>query len=195
MKLILGSSSPYRKKLLQKLPVDFECFSPNIDETALQNESPEALVERLSIEKAIAVAEHFEDSLIISSDQIAIFKDEILGKPHSHERAVAMLSSFSGHTVRFETGLCLYNTNTKQHQYTSVPTLVHFRPLSEETIEQYLKTDQPYQCAGSFQAEGLGIVLFDMLESKDPNALIGLPLIALNTMLLNEGFDVLCNQD
>ena len=163
MKLILGSSSPYRKKLLQKLPVEFDTFSPDIDETPHADETPEALVERLSIDKAKAVAEHFENSLIISSDQIAIFQGQILGKPHSHEKAVAMLTSFSGHTVRFETGLCLYNTETRNHQYTSVPTLVHFRDLSADTIENYLRHDQPSQCAGSFQAEGLGIVLFDNL--------------------------------
>lgn len=193
MKLVLGSSSPYRKKLLEKLPVNFDCYSPDIDETPLQDETPEQLVERLSIEKAKAVAEQYTDTLIISSDQIAIFQGEILGKPHNHERAVKMLSSFSGHTVRFETGLCLYNTNTGKHQYTSVPTIVHFRELAQETIERYLELDQPYMCAGSFQAEGLGIVLFDKLESQDPNALIGLPLIELTGMLINEGFDVLNN--
>jgi MAF protein len=191
LKLVLGSSSPYRKKLLEKLPVQFECFSPDIDETPHVDETPEALVERLSIEKAKAVAKHYDNSLIISSDQIAIFQGQILGKPHQHDKAVEMLSAFSGHTVRFETGLCLYNTQTRQHQYTSVPTLVHFRQLSKTTIENYLRHDQPYKCAGSFQAEGLGVVLFDSLESRDPNALIGLPLIALNMMLLNEGFDVL----
>jgi len=191
VKLILGSSSPYRKKLLQRLPVSFECFSPDIDETPLNNETPDDLVERLSIEKAKEVAKNFQDALIISSDQIAIFDNQILGKPGTHEKAIAMLSAFSGHTVRFETGLCVLNTNTGHYQYKSIPTLVHFRALSNQTIERYLELDKPYQCAGSFQAEGLGVVLFDRLESKDPSALIGLPLIELTSMLTAEGFDVL----
>ena len=191
MKLILGSSSPYRKKLLQKLPVTFEVFSPDIDETPLAGETPEQLVERLSNAKARAVAKAHPEALIISSDQIAIFDGEILGKPGDHATATSMLNSFSGKTVRFETGLCLYNALKDSSQYCSVPTIVHFRQLSAATIERYLQLDQPYSCAGSFQAEGLGIVLFDKLESRDPNALIGLPLIELTTMLLNEGFDVL----
>ena len=189
--LILGSSSPFRKKLLHKLTQDFICISPEIDESQKPNESPEQLVERLSVEKAKAVAEQTDNALIISSDQIAIFNNRILGKPHTHERAVEMLSSFSGRMVRFETGLCLYNTETQSMQYRSVPTIVHFRNLSQASIEAYLHQDKPYQCAGSFQAEGLGIVLFDKLESSDPNALIGLPLIELTSMLLQEGYDFL----
>lgn len=191
MKLVLGSSSPYRRKLLQKLPVTFEVYSPDIDETPLTGEQPDALVERLSNAKARAVAKAHPDALIISSDQIAIFEDNILGKPGNHSAATEMLTAFSGKTVRFETGLCLYNAVTATSQYCSVPTLVHFRELSARTIEHYLQIDQPYQCAGSFQAEGLGIVLFDKLESQDPNALIGLPLIELVSMLINEGVDVL----
>lgn len=191
MQLVLGSSSPFRKKLLQRLTSEFICVSPDIDETQLPEESPEALVERLSIEKAEAVSQQVSESLIISSDQIAIFNGEILGKPHTHERAVAMLSSFSGNSVRFETGLCLLNSVTEQYQYKSIPTVVHFRELSSDTIETYLVKDKPYKCAGSFQAEGLGIVLFDHLESTDPNALIGLPLIELTSMLANEGYNFL----
>lgn len=189
--LILGSSSPFRKKLLQKLTQDFICISPDIDESQKSSESPELLVERLSIEKAKAVAEQVNNALIIGSDQIAIFDDMVLGKPHTHDRAIEMLSSFSGNTVRFETGLCLYNTETQSFQYQSVPTLVHFRKLSLATIESYLIQDKPYRCAGSFQAEGLGVVLFDKLESSDPNALIGLPLIELTSMLLQQGYDFL----
>ena len=191
MRLILGSSSPYRKKLLEKLPVSFAVYTPDIDETPLADESPEALVERLSIAKAKAVAVNHPGALIISSDQIAIFDGQILGKPGNHDNATHMLSSFSGKIVRFETGLCLYNAQSDVVQYKSVPTIVHFRKLSADIIERYLTIDKPYQCAGSFQAEGLGIVLFDKLESQDPNALIGLPLIELTTMLANEGFDVL----
>lgn len=191
MQLVLGSSSPFRRKLLERLTTDFICISPDIDESQLPNESPEALVERLSIEKAKAVAKQVSDTLIISSDQIAIFNGEILGKPHTHERAIAMLSSFSGNSVRFETGLCLFNSVTEQYQYKSIPTVVHFRDLSTETIESYLLKDKPYRCAGSFQAEGLGVILFEALESSDPSALIGLPLIELTTMLANEGYDFL----
>ncbi len=188
--LILGSSSPFRRKLLERLCLDFTCISPDIDESQRPGETPEQLVQRLSIEKAEAVAKMAENALIISSDQIAIFDGQILGKPHTHERAVEMLSSFSGQTVRFETGLCLYNTETKKHQFKSIPTLVHFRDLTDATIEAYLKQDKPYYCAGSFQAEGLGVVLFKQLQSDDPSALIGLPLIELTSMLLNEGFDL-----
>ena len=193
--LILGSSSPFRKKLLHKLTEDFICISPDIDESQRPDESPEQLVERLSIDKAKAVAEQVENALIISSDQIAIHNNTVLGKPHTHERAIEMLRSFSGNTVRFETGLCLYNSESQSIQYKSIPTTVHFRELSVATIEAYLKRDKPYRCAGSFQAEGLGIVLFDKLESSDPNALIGLPLIELTTMLLNEGYDFLDTAD
>ena len=194
MQLILGSSSPFRKKLLEKLTLNFICISPDIDESQKENENPEQLVQRLSVEKAQAVAEQAPNSLIISSDQIAIFNDTVLGKPHTHQRAMEMLTSFSGHSVRFETGLCLYNANTSKYQYCSVPTLVHFRNLSLSTIEAYLLRDKPYQCAGSFQAERLGSVLFDKLESNDPNALIGLPLIELTSMLLNEGYDFLAQE-
>lgn len=191
MKLILGSSSPFRKKLLERFNIDFLCDSPAIDESRLEGEAPEQLVRRLSIKKAQAVAANHTDALVIGSDQIAVFQDQILGKPHSHDRAVEMLTSFSGQTVRFETGLCLLNTENQSHQYECITTRVHFRDLNTNTIENYLALDKPYQCAGSFQAEGLGIVLFDQLESEDPSALIGLPLIALNNMLLREGFDVL----
>jgi MAF protein len=191
MQLVLGSSSPFRKKLLQRLTDNFVCESPDIDESPLSEESPEALVERLSIEKAKAVAKQMGDALIISSDQIAIFEGEILGKPHTHERAIDMLSAFSDNSVRFETGLCLYNTVTEHYQYKSIPTVVHFRQLSTETIESYLLKDKPYRCAGSFQAEGLGVVLFERLESQDPSALIGLPLIELTSMLANEGYSFL----
>ena len=195
LQLILGSSSPFRKKLLQKLTEDFICISPDIDESQRPDETPEELVQRLSIDKAKAVAEQTENALIISSDQIAIFNNTVLGKPHTHERAIDMLSSFSGNTVRFETGLCLYNSQTQSVQYKSIPTVVHFRDLSLATIEAYLNRDKPYRCAGSFQAEGLGIVLFDKLESSDPNALIGLPLIELTSMLLVEGYDFLTMED
>ncbi len=191
MQLVLGSSSPFRKKLLQRLTDNFVCESPDIDESPLSEESPEALVERLSIEKAKAVAGQMSDALIISSDQIAIFEGEILVKKHNHELEIDILSSFSGNSFLFETGLCLYNSVTKQYQYKSIPTVVHFRELSTETIESYLLKDKPYRCAGSFQAEGLGVVLFERLESQDPSALIGLPLIELTSMLANEGYSFL----
>lgn len=193
MKLILGSSSPFRKLLLEKLQVDFDICSPDIDESSLENESPESLVKRLTIEKAKAVAEQFTDALIISSDQIALHQDRVIGKPGTHEVAVKQLSSFSGETVRFITGLCLYNSFTHEYQYHEDLTLVKFRQLSKEQITGYLEKDKPYQCAGSFKSEGLGAALFESLETKDPNALIGLPIIALVKMLEAQGMDVLSN--
>ena len=191
MKIVLGSSSPFRKSLLEKLQIEFECYSPDIDETPLANELPADLVKRLSIAKAIAVAKQYTDALIISSDQVAVFQQQLLGKPGSHENAVKQLTSFSAQSVQFITGLCLYNSQTKNYQYHQDITWVKFRHLDEELINNYLHKDKPYQCAGSFKSEGLGAALFQSIESKDPNALIGLPIIKLVEMLNNEGVNVL----
>lgn len=191
MKIVLGSSSPFRKSLLSKLLIDFETCSPEIDETALLNESPLELVKRLSIEKAKQVAKSKPDSLIIGSDQVAVFDGKILGKPGDHNTAIKQLTSFSSQTVQFVTGLCLYNSTTSKVQYHQDTTWVHFRELSAHQIDNYLKKDQPYQCAGSFRSEGLGAALFTSIESLDPNALIGLPIINLIGMLAVEGIDVL----
>ncbi len=191
MKLILASTSPFRKAILEKLGIAFGTASPQTDETALENETPQALVKRLSIAKAKAVAEKMDNALVIGSDQVAIIDNEILGKPHTHEKAAKQLQKASGKTVRFYTGLCLYNANTKTYQSEVVPFDVVFRKLSNEMIENYLQREKPYNCAGSFKSEALGIVLFEKLLGDDPNTLMGLPLIRLVRMLEKENFHIL----
>jgi len=202
LSLILGSSSPYRRELLEKLHISFSAISPSIDESPLENESANALVTRLALEKAKAIAQDNPSALIIASDQVAVLgnnsvEDEhmltgtILTKPHTHERAVEQLSKASGRQVTFLTSLCLFNSSTKQYQLDVVPFAVKFLSLSREQIENYLKIEKPYDCAGSFKSEGLGITLFEKMEGEDPNSLIGLPLIKLTTMLRNEGLDPL----
>lgn len=190
-RLILGSSSPFRKMLLERLMLPFETASPNIDETPLNGESPIALVERLAVEKAQEVAKKNPNSLIIGSDQVALHGKDIVGKPHTHERAVEQLRAASGKKIELFTGLALINSTTGSIQSEVIPYTVHFKTLSESTIERYLRKEEPYNCAGSVRSEGLGVVLFDKFEGDDPNALIGLPLIRLVTMLEKEGFDVL----
>jgi MAF protein len=189
--LILASSSPYRKQLLSKLTLSFECISPEIDESPLQNETPEALVKRLSLEKAQAISADRPNALIIGSDQVAVLDGDIITKPMDHEHAVLQLRKASGREVRFLTGLCLYNSLTQHCQLTMVPYAVNFLELTETQIENYLKKEQPYNCAGSFKSEGLGITLFSSMTGKDPNSLIGLPLINLVEMLRKEGIDPL----
>ncbi|MDO6514343.1 MULTISPECIES: nucleoside triphosphate pyrophosphatase [unclassified Neptuniibacter] len=189
--LILASSSPFRRQILDKLQLKYACISPDIDESPLANETPENLVARLAIEKAQKVAKTEPDSLIIGSDQVAVLGNEILGKPHTHENAVKQLQKLSGHTVTFLTGLALINSKSGKVQSETVPFKVVFRTLTDEMIEHYLHAEQPYNCAGSFKSEALGIVLFERLEGEDPNTLIGLPLIRLVRMLEKEGFNVL----
>ncbi|WP_067864860.1 Maf family protein [Neptuniibacter marinus] len=189
--LILASSSPFRRQILDKLQLKYACISPDIDESPLANETPEDLVARLAIEKAQKVAGTEPDSLIIGSDQVAVLGNEILGKPHTHENAVKQLQKLSGHTVTFLTGLALINSKSGEVQSETVPFNVVFRTLTDEMIEHYLHAEQPYNCAGSFKSEALGIVLFERLEGEDPNTLIGLPLIRLVRMLEKEGLNVL----
>ena len=191
MKLILASTSPYRKALLERLQVDFQCDSPDIDESPLQDESIENMVVRLAKLKAEAVAARHPDALIIGSDQSAVLDGEILTKSGNFDNAVRQLQRASGKRVVFQTGLCLLNTRTGQSQSACVPYTVVFKTLTREMIENYLNKEQPYNCAGSFRSEGLGIALFERFEGEDPNALIGLPLIRLIEMLDNEGFSVL----
>jgi len=190
MKLILASTSPYRKALLERLQVDFACDSPDIDEAPLAGESVQHMVERLAKLKAEAIAGKYPDALIIGSDQSAVLDGETLTKSGNFENAVKQLQKASGKRVVFQTGLCLLNTKTGHSQTACVPYTVVFKPLTRDMIEHYLKKEQPYNCAGSFKSEGLGIALFDKFEGKDPNALIGLPLIRLIEMLANEGFSV-----
>jgi len=189
--LVLASTSPFRKQLLEKLGLEFITDSPDIDESRLEDETPEQLVARLAREKAMAVAARHPGSLIIGSDQVAVIDSEILGKPGGHDKAVAQLRVASGRRVTFLTGLCLYNSTTGDSQVEVVPFGVVFRELTESQIENYLKTEQPYNCAGSFKSEAMGIALFEKLEGEDPNTLIGLPLIRLVRMLEAEGVRVI----
>lgn len=191
MKLILASTSPYRKALLERLQLDFLCDSPDIDESPLKGESVADMVVRLAKFKAEAVAGKYPDALIIGSDQSAELAGEPLSKPGDFDNAVPQLQRASGKRIVFQTGLCLLNTKTGNIQTACVPYTVVFRPLTRDMIEHYLKKEQPYNCAGSFKSEGLGIALFEKFEGEDPNALIGLPLIKLIEMLENEGFSVL----
>jgi len=193
-KLVLGSTSPFRKEILEKLNIPFVCAKPNIDESAFDNESPVELVERLAIEKAKAVAGEFPDALIIGSDQVAMCDGEILGKPHNFENAVKQLEKFSNKTVVFYTGLCVYDSGLDYTTALIEPFLVHFNQLSLSDIENYLHAEQPYNCAGSFKSEGLGICLFKKLEGDDPNTLIGLPLIKLVELLKQHDVNVLAEQ-
>ena len=190
MKLILGSTSPFRKELLQKLGLSFAVDSPDIDETMLEAEQPEQFVQRLALEKAQAVAARHDSALIIGSDQVACIGSNILGKPGTRDKAIQQLTEASGKHVSFYTGLCLLNSASGESQVVCEPFHVHFRELSQEQIERYLDAEEPYNCAGSFKSEGLGISLFEKLEGDDPNALIGLPLIKLIAMLEREGVAV-----
>ncbi|MCK5092800.1 MAG: septum formation inhibitor Maf [Gammaproteobacteria bacterium] len=191
MQIILGSTSPYRKELLQRFDLAFESAAPDIDESRLAGETPQALVARLAEQKARAVAESYTDALVIGSDQVAVLNNEVLGKPGNHEKAVVQLEKASGETVAFYTGLCLYNTSSKNLQVDVIPFNVIFRKLTRDQIENYLKAEQPYDCAGSFKSEGLGVALFERMEGEDPSALIGLPLIRLCRMLEQEGVKII----
>ncbi len=187
MKIVLASTSVYRRELLQRFGLPFETARPDIDESPLPDESPRATAERLAIEKARAVADQFPDTLIIGSDQVAYMDEMRFGKPGTVERAVAQLSAMSGRSVIFHTALALLNTRTGQYQLEGVPTEVRFRTLSQEEIVRYVDKERPLDCAGSAKSEGLGITLLDALAGEDPNALVGLPLIALARMLRHEG--------
>lgn len=191
MQLVLASTSPYRKALLEQLHLSFECARPDADETPLEGETVEDLVVRLAELKARAVQEQFPDALIIGSDQSAVLNGDILTKPGNRESAVQQLLSASGQRITFQTGLCLLNSRTGESQSACIPFTVVFRTLTLDVIEHYLDIEQPYNCVGSFKSEGLGIALFERFEGDDPNALIGLPLIQLNAFLRNEGFEIL----
>ena len=190
-KLVLASTSPFRKAILTKLKLPFETAAPDIDESHHNNETPVQSVIRLAESKAQAVAHAFPKHLIVGSDQIVVIDDTILGKPNTHENAVEQLQRAAGKTVRFYTGLCLYNSATGQCQSEAVPFDVVFRKLTPEQIENYLQAEKPYNCAGSFKSEALGIALFEKLIGDDPNTLIGLPLIRLVAMLENEKINVI----
>ncbi|MGD2117862.1 MAG: nucleoside triphosphate pyrophosphatase [Chromatiales bacterium] len=185
--IVLASTSVFRKALLEKLHLEFQTASPDVDESAQPQETPEQLVQRLSLLKAQAVAEQYPQHLIIGSDQVACNDGNILGKPGNFERALQQLKAASGKAVTFYTGLTLYNSATGQAQTCCEQFRVFFRQLSDEQISRYLEKEQPYNCAGSFKSEGYGISLFEKFEGDDPNSLVGLPLIRLIQMLESEG--------
>jgi len=189
--LILGSSSPFRRELLARLSLPFSVASPDIDESALTNEKPEETALRLAQAKARKIAVSHADALIIGCDQVATLDDIQLGKPITHENAVKQLRMMRGRSVTFHSALCLYNSTTNHMQAEVVPYIVEFRDVSDVQIENYLRIEQPYNCAGSAKSEGLGIALIAAMHGDDPNALIGLPLIKLISMLQNEGIAVI----
>lgn len=185
--VLLASSSPYRRELLGKLGLPVKHASPNIDERRRVEEGPEELVKRLAEQKARALAPAHANTLIIGSDQVAVLDGQILGKPGSRERALEQLGRASGQRVTFLTGLCLLNSATDEAQVACEAFHVQFRELSHAQIVRYVDTEKPLDCAGSFKSEGLGIVLFKELDGRDPNSLVGLPLIMLTDFLAAEG--------
>jgi len=192
MKIILASSSPYRQTILKKLQIPFTCVAPNINESAVSGESISAQVERLAKIKALAIAKTKTnvDSYVIGSDQLASFNGQVLGKPGDFDTAKQQLTRFSGQTVKFYTGLCLVHSAKNQLAQIVETFDVTFKTLTEDQISTYLRIEQPYDCAGSFKCEGLGIALFESLKGRDPNTLIGLPLIALMDLFNNMSVDL-----
>ena len=189
--LVLASTSPFRREILMKLGIPFETTAPDADETPLENEKPHELVTRLSLAKAKAVVDEFPDALIIGCDQVATIDGEILGKPGNFERAAEQLKLASGRSVEFLTGMTLLDSGSGKSHSICEPFKVHFRPLSDSQIKNYLNREEPYNCAGSFRSEALGIALFRRLEGEDPNALIGLPLIRLIDLMAEFDINVL----
>ena len=190
-RIILASSSPFRRQLLARLDLEFESVSPDIDESILPDETPPQLARRLALSKAQAVADQNADALIIGSDQVAVIDKEIIGKPGSHDKAMEQLQHASGKTLEFFTAVCVLNSATGHSQHEIIPISVRFRQLDDATIKRYLLREQPYDCAGAFKSEGLGIALLEGIYGNDPTALIGLPLISLSRMLKREGMPVI----
>lgn len=188
--LVLASTSPFRQQLLEKLAIPFSVLSPDCDETPQADESPQQLVLRLAERKAQSCPTTYP-SLVIGSDQVCVIDGNIVGKPLNRENAIAQLSAQSGKTIVFYTGLAVYNSKTGQTRSCIDEFKVHFRPLTQAQIERYVDKEQPFFCAGSFKSEGLGIALFEKLEGKDPNTLVGLPLIDLIDLLAQQGMYVL----
>ncbi|MDO9468775.1 MAG: Maf family nucleotide pyrophosphatase [Thiobacillus sp.] len=189
--LVLASTSRYRRELLTRLGLPFEIVSPDVDETPLPDEAPWATALRLSVLKAQAAASAYPDALIIGSDQVLMLDNEQLGKPGDFDNAFAQLKKMQGRAMVFHTALTLLNSRTGRLQTRDVPTEVHIRTLNDAQITAYLEKETPYDCAGSAKSESLGIALMERMDSRDPTALIGLPLMALTEMLNNEGVDVL----
>lgn len=188
--LVLASTSPYRKQLLNKLSLSFVTCSPDFDETPLEDETPLQLVKRLAKGKAESCNTE-SASLVIGSDQVCVIDGRIVGKPLSRENAIKQLMQQSGQSIQFYTGLALHNTVSGETDVKVDTFTVYFRRLTEEQVTRYVDIEKPYYCAGSFKSEGLGIALFDKLEGKDPNTLVGLPLIDLVDMLQQQGINVL----
>jgi MAF protein len=189
--IVLASTSPYRRELLEKLAIPFICAAPQVDETPEADEDARHLVTRLAQAKAQALSKEYPNHMIIGSDQVCVLEGKIVGKPHTEEKAVEQLLIARNSIVTFYTGLALYNSASGNLQVICEPFDVHFRHLSEQEIRNYVRKEQPLQCAGSFKSEGLGITLFERLSGKDPNTLVGLPLISLCEMLRNEGVNPL----
>ena len=188
--LVLASSSPYRRELLARLQIPFTCESPEIDESIVQDETAEYLVTRLATEKARKTGSNHPGAIIIGSDQVVVLNNEILNKPGNHENALIQLQKLSNQTVTFYTGLCVLNSRRNSIHAECIPYIVKFRKLDTGEIERYLKKEKPYNCAGSFKSEALGISLIDYMKGDDPTALIGLPLIRLCELLRNEGISI-----
>lgn len=188
--LVLASQSKYRKQLLDKLQLPFIQDSADIDESQHTGETPLALVERLAIEKAQTVAKRHNQAIIIASDQLAAVNGEVLSKPGNHQNAVSQLQALSGQQVIFHTSLCVMDSDTLMHTTVVEDVTVQFKTLDNAIIERYLQIEQPYDTVGSFKSEGLGIVLFDAIESRDPNTLIGLPMIQLVNILTQQGYTI-----
>lgn len=181
--IVLASSSSYRRELLTRLQLPFICHSPDIDETPQANESAQVLVQRLALSKARALAQHYPQHIIIGSDQVAVLDGKIIGKPLHAEGATQQLSAASGRSLVFLTGLAVIDTRTQIEQVDLVPFTVHFRTLNAAQIQRYIAAEQPFDCAGSFKSEGLGVSLFQATEGSDATSLVGLPLIRLCDML------------
>lgn len=190
-KLILASTSPFRKAILAKIQLDFDTISPVCDETPLENEPPIKLVTRLAETKATSCGIEDPNHVIIGSDQVCVINGDIVGKPLTRENAIQQLEKASGQRITFYTGLSVFNTTTKQTDTICEEFHVYFRQLTRKQIESYVDKEEPFYCAGSFKCEGLGIALFEKLEGKDPNTLIGLPLISLIDILEKQGLSVL----
>ncbi len=190
MNLVLASSSPYRKNLLQRLGLEFSCVAPDIDERLLEAETPAGAAARLAEAKARAVASQMRDALVVGSDQLAVMDGQVLGKPGTRDANIAQLEAASGRWVQFLTGVCLLNASGGACHVDVVEYAVEFRRLNRYEIECYVDREQPFDCAGGFKAEGLGVSLFRRMRGDDPTALIGLPLISLRNMLDKEGVQV-----
>ena len=190
LKIVLASTSPFRKELLERLQIPFETRHPELKEQRFESESASDMVKRLAREKAEAVASRMDNGLVIGSDQCAVLGNTILGKPDSFDNAIKQLQDSSGKEVVFHTGLCLLNAHSGNCQIEDVTFKVRFRQLSEEQIRNYLNREDALSCAGSFKSEALGITLFEAMEGEDPTSLIGLPLIQLTSQLAREGISL-----